>query len=215
MRDEQDIEKGREIVRAFLEKFAREHPEEWAAWQAEAREGVERVVGAQAEAAADLAQCGYDWPSVEDTYAIAQDLGMPLEQVDAGQFTIADLRKLAGRFARAIRGAELRQKAIERLTKAPRGKEETADHEAEKKPRATKQETALKTMAAIAYKIEKPGATEAECATAAGIPRSTLAARAEWQEWAPKVEQAAASGQITRLKAAYEKRLDRIVATEE
>lgn len=83
-----------------------------------------------------------------------------------------------------------------------------------KRARSTKQDVVLKTHAAITYKAEHPTATEEECAKAANIPRTTLGQQSDWNEWVPKIEKAAASGNLTRLRTALDKRTGELVAFE-
>jgi hypothetical protein len=84
-----------------------------------------------------------------------------------------------------------------------------------KRERATKKHTEWKTQAAIVYKATHPDAREKAVAEAVGIPRTTLSARPEWQEWLPRIEKAAASGKLSQLQSALDKRTGELVAYED
>ena len=63
----------------------------------------------------------------------------------------------------------------------------------------------------MVYKAQHPAASEEECADYAGIARTTLLQQTDWQEWLPKVKQAAATGRLPSLAKALDKRLNKIV----
>jgi hypothetical protein len=83
-----------------------------------------------------------------------------------------------------------------------------------KRKRSRKDDTKVKTYAAITYKAQHPDATEEQCAKAQNMPRTTLAARAEWQEWSGKIDHAAASGRLPKIKAEWDDRIGELVAVE-
>ena len=83
-----------------------------------------------------------------------------------------------------------------------------------KRKRSRKDDTKVKTYAAITYKAQHPDATEEQCAKAQNMPRTTLAARAEWQEWSRKIDHAAASGRLPKIKAEWDDRIGELVAVE-
>jgi hypothetical protein len=92
---------------------------------------------------------------------------------------------------------------------------ESAAQPKEKRKRSTKQDTKIRTHAAIMHKAEHPTATEQDCADAAVIPRTTLAQQSEWIEWVPKIEKAAASGRLPDIKKAIDKTTGNIIPTTE
>jgi hypothetical protein len=84
-----------------------------------------------------------------------------------------------------------------------------------KRKRSKKTDVSLKTHAAIVYKAEHSDATEAECANAVGIPRTTLAQQRDWRKWSVKIDQAAASGRLTSLRAELDRRTGQIIPVQE
>jgi hypothetical protein len=93
-------------------------------------------------------------------------------------------------------------------------KPRTATGQQVKRKRSTKQQTELKTLAAIAYKMAHPDATDEQCANHVGIPRTTLTDRDEWQEWSPKIAGAFATGKLPTIKAQWDQRIGQLVAVD-
>ena len=89
---------------------------------------------------------------------------------------------------------------------------EGCEPEKPKRKRSTKRDVKNKTMAAIAYKIQRPEWTHVECAEKVGMPESTLRHRDEWNEWAPRIDNAQAIGKMGEVRAKFDKRIGEMVA---
>lgn len=77
--------------------------------------------------------------------------------------------------------------------------------------KARKQDTDLKVMAAMGFKMNNPHWSETECADAADIPGSTLHGRDDWQDWCQKVDRAQATGKTASLKAEHDRRTGTLI----